>query len=189
MKNKFKIIAVLLTFVSIVLLVGLSYAWYQLTITGNNTIKLTTGTLEIDYSDNQDENYINLNNAEPMSDLEGMSTNPYTFTINNKGKLASDYTIYIDDENIDLFATRMPDRYVKYSLDIDGVTTTGTLSNLTIDENNTTTISRILKTGTIDSSKEVVCKLRIWISSDAPNSIMNNILSVKIRIVNTQPLE
>lgn len=187
MNKKSKSVVFVLLVVAIIMLMGLSYAWYQLTLNGNNPITITTGTLEVSYSES--DGVINLTNAEPMSDEEGMSTNPYTLTITNTGNLASSYTIYADDTSISSEATRIPSEYVKYNIECDGISEQGTFDELEIDSNNTSTVSRILKTGSIDALDSLTCNLRIWISEDAPNSVMNNELGIKIRIVNTQPLE
>ena len=60
-----------------------------------NVIKV--GTLNIDFGEDS-SNTIDLSGQYPMSDEEGLTLTPYTFTITNTGTLSADYEVFIQDD-------------------------------------------------------------------------------------------
>lgn len=72
----------------LVAIVGATFAWFSATVSGNNTassVKVQAGTLGITYADGSSN--INLTNAMPGA------TAYKTFTIQNTGQIAANYTI------------------------------------------------------------------------------------------------
>ena len=70
--------------ISIIALIGTTYALLTTRIEGNKTVSLTAGILKVDF---EEGNRINLENVAPISDSAGQKGTPYTFTITNNGKL------------------------------------------------------------------------------------------------------
>ena len=199
--NKKKIIALA---VALVLLIGGTYAWLTLTLTGTKTARIEAGTLSLELVDEANE--INVENALPVTDDEGKATDPYVFTLNNNGNITSLYTVYLDSAAIDEGLSAMPQNRVKYSvvktvktivgsrdsLNEDGdaadtVVSTETLATDVYNSGAETISSKMLDTGSLASGNYIDYELRLWISSDATNDEMKNTaFAGKLRIEATQ---
>jgi hypothetical protein len=162
------------------LLLGLSFAYLTLTLKGTKTNTLVVGTLSVVLDDSTSSG-ISLENAIPMSDTKGLTTTAYTFTVTNNGNISSDYTIYLDDTDLETGETRMSDSYVKYSLTKNGGTaTTALLPTIGTNPN------RVLDSGTINTSITNTYTLRVWIDSATGNDVMGKVFRGKIRVVANQ---
>ena len=89
-KKKYIIISVIIISISIIALVGASYALLTMTIEGDKKITLTAGILQVDFKEGDN---INLDNVAPMTNREGLKTTPYTFTITNTGNINAYYHV------------------------------------------------------------------------------------------------
>jgi len=87
-----KLIVAIIT-VTLVLILGTSYAFFAFTLKAEKELSVVTGTFKIDY---KDQNKIELENAYPMKDAKGMSLTPYEFTIENTGDLKALYDISLE---------------------------------------------------------------------------------------------
>ena len=173
-KKRLLVVAILL---AVIVLIGGTYAWLTLTKTGTKTNIIKAGSLQL-MLDDTTSNGILLQNAIPISDTKGLQTDAYTFTLENKGTMAADYTIYLDDIAIDTDKDRMNDKDVKYSLTKNGTdTNTALLSTLE---------DRKLDLGTISAKTTNSYTLRLWISSTAGNDVMGKIFNAKLRIEASQ---
>lgn len=199
--NKKKIIALA---VALVLLVGGTYAWLTLTLTGTKTARIEAGTLSLELVDEANE--INVENALPVTDEEGKATDPYVFTLNNNGNITSLYTVYLDSAAIEEGLSAMPQDKVKYSvvktvktivgsrdsLNEDGdtadtVVSTETLATDVYNSGTETISSKMLDTGSLAAGNYIDYELRLWISSEATNDEMKNTaFAGKLRIEATQ---
>lgn len=159
----------------LVLTIGFSYAWYNLTLNGTKESKLVVGTLSLNL-DEKSEKGITINNAEPVTDEIGIRYTPYTFSVTNTGNLDSNYSIYLDDLDIDSGKLRLDDKYVKYSLvKDDEIVATRLLSDITGEK-------RVLDTGSLLSGQTVNYKLKLWVDVNTPNEEQNKVFSSQIRI-------
>ena len=86
-RKKYIIISVVIILISIIALIGASYALLTLTVEGDKKITLTAGILKVDFSEGDT---INLDNTAPISDTQGSKTTPYTFTITNTHEIEFD---------------------------------------------------------------------------------------------------
>ena len=154
-KNKKQVIAIAL---ALVLLVGGSYAWLTTTLKGTKKVRIEAGTLSLVLNEG---NEINVEDSLPMTDIDGLKTDAYTFTLQNNGNVTSNYTIYLDDASIDSADERFDDNALKYSLKKnDGVSTTALLSTLN---------QRVLDSGTIEAGTTNTYSLNLWIKDEATN--------------------
>ncbi len=177
-KNKI-ILVIILILISLIALVGSSYALLTKSFKSKK-ISMEVGTLKIDFAEG---NAINMANAAPMTDSDGLKSTPYTFTITNGGDINAYYTVSNEEE----LANTLDTNYLKmrltgsdgYDSGIKTVKELGTETYKLVDET-------LLATG-----KSVTYELRMWISQDAGNDIQDKIYKSKIVVngaSNKQPV-
>ncbi len=162
-----------------VFVLGGTYAWFTLQLKGTKVNVLKAGTLSIILND-ENSMGISQEKAVPTLDEVGETLDPYHFTLENHGEMASDYTIYFDDIDLEADETRMSDSFVKYQLMKDGVKTTALLSKTGSHPN------RILDSGTIAGGQTITYDLRLWIDSATGNEAMGQVVRGKIRVLALQ---
>ena len=183
MKNKRKNLLILLFLMFItVLVIGVSYALLTKNIIGgNNKVVYKVGDLEVKLDESGSKD-ISLTNAMPEEDSEGLTTEPYSFSIVNNATTDLKYTIYLEDDtdaknscgtNCEL----VPYNFVKYNLSSDSTS---------LKTNNLSSSSTELYTGTITSKSTDKFNLRVWLSIDADNTAMNKYYFGKIKVVINQ---
>ena len=182
MNNKKKIALLVVLLVVLVAVLGVSFAWYQVTLTGENSLNMVSGSLNVTYATKGGS--ISMENAEPCTDLEGTNLTGYSFEMNNTSDVESCYTIYLDDQQIT--GSRMNDQYVKYILTKDNTNTVSTLNLVDRNTLESGLVSRTLKQGSIPANTKYTFTLKLWMSSDADNSQMNTKFKARIRVSNTQ---
>ena len=166
-KNKI-ILVIILILISLIVLVGSSYALLTKSFKSKK-LSMEVGTLKIDFAEG---NAINMANAAPMTDSDGMKTTPYTFTITNSGDINVYYTVSNEEE----LSNTLDTSYLRmkltgsdgYDSGIKTVKELGTETYKLVDET-------LLATG-----KSVTYELRMWISQDAGNDIQDKIYKSKI---------
>ena len=184
-KNNKKIIVVALV---LILIIGGTYAWLTTTVKGTKKVEIEAGTLKLTLDEG---NEINAADTVPMTDIEGLKTAAYTFTLKNTGTITSEYTIYIDDDTIDDTKQRLDDDALKYSLKKnDEDQTMALLSTLKVDG------ERVLESGRIEPQKTNTYELRLWIKEDATTndvqvkkddeSVVGRVFAGKLRIEASQ---
>ena len=166
-KNKI-ILVIILILISLIALVGSSYALLTKSFKSKK-LSMEVGTLKIDFAEG---NAINMANAAPMTDSDGLKSTPYTFTITNGGDINAYYTVSNEEE----LANTLDTSYLRmkltgsdgYDSGIKTVKELGTETYKLIDDT-------LLETG-----KSVTYELRMWISQDAGNNIQDKIYKSKI---------
>lgn len=111
-KYKKILLAIILTFI---LILSCSFAWFKLNKTSTVVNKIKAGNLELVLDDTTTDGIL-LEKAIPLSETNGKKTVQYTFTLENKGSTAANYTIYLDDIPLNDNEIRMQDKYVRYRL-------------------------------------------------------------------------
>ena len=172
MKNKKIIILIILILISILTLIGSSYALLTKKFTSKK-LSVEVGTLKVDFTEG---NAITMDNVVPMTDENGMNTTPYTFTITNSGTIDSYYTISNEENTNNTLDTT----YLKYKL----VSNDGYDSGIKRLKDIGTGTYRIVDERSLVKNKSTTYKLYLWIASDAGNDIQNKIYKSKI-IVNS----
>ncbi len=168
MRNKRIVILVILILISIVTLIGSSYALLTKSFKGDK-LSMQVGTLKVDFTEG---NSINLNNTIPMSDTDGLSTTPYTFTITNSGTIDAYYTVSNEEDSSNTLDTS----YLKMRLTSDDGYDSGIVKVKELGKETYQLVSSTLLT----KNKSVTYKLYLWVSSDADNSIQNKTFKSKI---------
>ena len=171
-KNKI-ILVIILILISLIALVGSSYALLTKSFKSKK-LSMEVGTLKIDFAEG---NAINMANAAPMTDSDGLKSTPYTFTITNGGDINAYYTVSNEEE----LANTLDTNYLKmrltgsdgYDSGIKTVKELGTETYKLVDET-------LLATG-----KSVTYELRMWISQEAGNDIQDKVYKSKIVVNGT----
>lgn len=161
--------------VILILFLGGAYAWLALSLQGKQTNNVIVGNLSLKLDNNSEGIY--LDDAYPVSDEVGLSSNPYAFSLTNDGNIPSSYTIYLDDEEIEDSLIRMNEDYIKYSLVRNGVR-----QNIKFLSTTNTKLGRVLDSGVLESGQTNEYDLRLWIASETENDVMTTIFSGRIRI-------
>ena len=168
-KKKYIVLAIVTIVISIVALIGASYALLTITLEGDKKITLTAGILKVDFSDG---NYINLDNIAPMSDSGGLKTTPYTFTITNTGNINAYYHVSLEEES----TNTLPNSYLKMRLTNDqgydsGVVKVSSYGTGSFD---------ITSEATLEPSDKVTYQLWMWLDYNADNSAQGKEYKSKI---------
>ena len=179
-KNNKKFIIIGLIII-VLLLIGLAFAYLRTTLQGDKDYAIRAGTLNLTLTEG---NELTLEKLIPLEDSEGMNLNGFNFSLTNEGNIDTDYTIYLDDIELDTNETRMPDSSIRYSLtrndevgDAKDLTSMGSNPNRRVDY------------GTISPDETVNYTLRIWIDYDATTEeASGKTFKGKLRVEATQPV-
>ena len=153
----------LLSLLVLVLLVSIGKETYALFTNEVSSIVQSygTGTLKLSYSNTN----INLDNAYPLTDQEGMALNENTITITNIGTLAYKFNVILDPSSDSTISSDL----IRVSMDGENPATLSTDSNIIIRD-------VILNPG---SSRTFTIKL--WINSNTSSSdILNKKFSASL---------
>lgn len=164
-KTKLKIAGLLI--VLLVVVIGASYAAFSFTKRGETRNTVSTGTLKMRVTS---MNTLSLTDAVPTRDVDGRSSSPYTFVINNIGTSSASYRLKIVEdkeeyERDNCTDSKMPWNKLRYSITRnDEVTQTGNLGDT----------KGILDEATIEKKgEENTYSLRIWIDQEAGMEVAN----------------
>ena len=165
-ETKRRLVITLLGIVAIVaLLTGISYAAFQTDLEGTETNAVKTGCLKVTMTDNGN---VSITNAAPQKDENGLSNDPYTYTLTNTCTVDATYLTTINvlnGSNMDNISK------VKVSLSGDTYVEPTIESNLPetelVDESETSVVkSYVLDEGTLSVGESKTFNLRTWIDYD-----------------------
>ena len=168
-RKKYIVLVIVTIVISVIALIGASYALLTMTIEGDKKITLTAGILKVDF---EDGNYINLENAAPMTDVQGQKTTPYTFTITNTGNINAYYHVSIEEESTNTLANS----YLKMRLTNNQGYDSGVVK---VNSYGTGTFN-IKSEETLEPSDTVTYTLWMWLDETADNSAQGKEYKSKI---------
>ena len=168
-KKKYIIISIIVISISLIALIGTSYALLTMTIEGDKKISLTAGILKVDFTEG---NNINLDNIAPMTDKQGLKTTPYTFTITNTGNINAYYHVSIEEDS----NNTLSNRYLKMKMTGDNGYDSGVLK---VNNYGVGTFE-IRGEDVLEPSDKVTYQLWMWLDEDADNSAQGKIYQSKI---------
>ena len=164
-------------FILVILVIGVSFAAFSFSQTGEKTNTITTGIISMTYS--EPNNGINLVNALPITDKQGKvlsgTNNVFDFTvdttINGTGNTTINYAITgvssnstVDDSAIKIYLTNMDDNA---DSEILAPTKISSLTTTTGNEAYKAPSGEfILSSGTMNSSSSHKYRLRMWVADD-----------------------
>ena len=164
---------------------GVSYAVF-FKIDSSNTQVVTSGDLTIQFETTQ--NKITTANL-PQSNYEGRN-NVYSFSVTNKGTLDMKYDIYIfnDPEAANENKTYIPHEWLRVQLDDQEIKNLNQYPEEATEGDDTlkrkiNLSDLIVKAkGAADQKDVATHNIRIWIDEDAPESIIGNIVALKVEV-------
>lgn len=205
-KNK-KVITYVLLLFALICLISVSYISYNTysiwvkTYSQKGTNIVTTGCFELsvtDVDENNNSTAIDLKNAYPLSDTNGLLTKPYTLKISNICTVPSEYSIILNSFN----TTTLDEGVIKYQLKEKSLNSTETMllqdaDTYDLDETikndietaNSLTINKsyILADGTLNEDENITYELRVWLDYEATNEAMNKIFEAGVTVLSTSP--
>lgn len=178
-------------FVGIIVLIGVSYAWLTVTLTGTKDVVIRSGNLSLNL-DETSKDGINLNNTYPMTDQEGMKTTSYDFTLKNTGTISSNYVVSIEDvtEN----EKKLNANVLKYDLkktvySKDGIEKNNQTDTMQLLSSIKTDDGIIVDSGLLEEGEYITYELRVWIDYDAGNEYQESSFNGVLKIDGTQVIE
>ena len=168
-KKKYVILVVVTILVSIIALIGATYALLTMTIQGDKKVSLTAGILKVDFTEGDN---INLENAAPMTDAQGQKLTPYTFTITNTGNINAYYHVSLEEEA----TNTLTNSYLKMRLTNDAGYDSGVVQ---VSSYGTGTFD-IKSEETLEPEDKVTYQLWMWLDNNADNSAQGKEYKSKI---------
>ena len=179
MKKKISILIIGL--IIILASLGLSYAYWKITLMGDKGNNVTSGCFNIGMINQKDE--ITLGSTFPITDAEGLKLKPFSFTLKNTCTIFAHY--YVNMEMLE--GTTLNSKFVAVRVNNEAINTLDTykVANTTI---NTSTESRTIAEGYLGADEEVDYTVSFWMDEDATidDDVMNKIFKSKI-VINLEP--
>ena len=177
--NKYHIFLLMLTCCIVGLsILGVSYAYWRFTYVADKANNATSGCFNIELTDQKD--VINLTNAYPITDAEGLKLKPFSFTLKNTCSLFAHY--YVNLEMLE--GTTLNSKWVATKVNSDAITTLDQYKTTTTTISGSTE-SRTIAEGYLGSGDSVDYTLSLWMDEDATidDDVMNKIFKSKVMVV------
>ena len=179
MKKKISIL--IISLIIVLASLGLSYAYWQITLMGDKGNNVTSGCFNIEMINQKDE--ITLGSTFPITDAEGLKLKPFSFTLKNTCTIFAHY--YVNMEMLE--GTTLNSKFVAVRVNNEAINTLDTykVASTTI---NTSTESRTIAEGYLGADEEVDYTVSFWMDEDATinDDVMNKVFKSKI-VINSEP--
>ena len=180
--NKYHVLMLVLTCCIIGLAtVGVSYAYWRFTYIADKANTATSGCFNIELTDQKDE--INLTNAYPITDAEGLKLKPFSFTLRNSCSIFAHY--YVNLEMLE--GTTLNSKWVATKVNSDAITTLDKYKTATTTMTGSTE-ARTIAEGYLGADDTVDYTVSFWMDEDATinDDVMNKVFKSKI-VINSEP--
>ena len=167
----------------LVAVIGITFAFFSTGGTQDTANTFTSGCLNIELTDASSS--INLTNTYPISDVEGVDSTSYDFTIRNTCDTPTNYSINL--ESLNQVSNSLNADYIKVSLSSD--TFDNVISKLSTNTKATPELdgayeAYTLYTGNLGANETKTYHLKLWIDYDATVSeAANKTYSSKINVI------
>ena len=171
------------------IIVGVSYAFFSVGGSQEQANTFTSGCLNISLTSNSAS--INLTNTYPITDIEGLETTSYDFTITNTCSSETNYRINLESLNKQI--NSLGADYIKVALSSD--TVDNVISKLSSNTSVTPEIdgayeSYNLYTGTLKGEESKTYHLKLWIDYDATKEeAANKTYQSKINVIASSTID
>ncbi len=175
---KKKIIILIISLIIVLTSIGLSYAYWKITLMGDKGNNVTSGCFNIEMINQKDE--ITLGSTFPITDAEGLKLKPFSFTLKNTCTIFAHY--YVNMEMLE--GTTLNSRFVAVRVNNEAINTLDTykVASTTI---NASTESRTIAEGYLGADEEVDYTVSFWMDEDATinDDVMNKVFKSKVVVV------
>ena len=157
--------------VTVLVLIGVTYAYYRISKTQTNSNVIGTRTC-LDTTLTEETSEIVLSDAFPISDEDGLKQSPFTFTLTNNCDSYVKVTIALVSEyRTSTNTAYLKDNYVKSNLSTKGTNDGNSviLSTLSLGEVDINTQGYVLKTTGLKNKEAKSFDLRLWLDSETTN--------------------
>jgi len=180
-KKKRIMLTIVALLITVGMVVGVSYALWQVTLQQSSSNVITTGCFKVEFTD---KNPIHLERTYPITDEEGSKTTPYEFTITNTCDNDASYQINLEVLNS---STLTNIEYIREQLNEKGsisgsrILNTNDVVEKTLNEAKE---SYKLKEGVLKGQESKTYEFRLWLDESTPavSEVMNKTLNSKITI-------
>ena len=179
-KKYILILCILGGLLGVSLLVGVSYAYYMVSVSQNNKNIVKSSCLNLEITN--EENVIRLEKQIPIMNEEGKNLTPYTFTINNTCNSMMAYSLNLEE----LEGSTLASKYIMTMVNDKNYVNMASLSS-TDNYYANSVESRVLVTGSLGANASVDYSLRLWMDEDTPltSEAMNKSFRSKVVVVAT----
>ncbi|CCZ89647.1 putative uncharacterized protein [Coprobacillus sp. CAG:605] len=179
-KKYILILCILGGLLGVSLLVGVSYAYYMVSVSQTNKNIVRSSCLNLSISN--EENVIKLEKQIPIMNEEGKKLTPYTFTINNACSSMMAYSLNLEE----LEGSTLASKYIMTMVNDKSYVNMASLSS-TDNYYANSVESRVLVTGSLGANASVDYSLRLWMDEDTPltSEAMNKSFRSKVVVVAT----
>ena len=162
------------------LLVGVSYAYYMVSVSQTNKNVVKSSCLNLSISN--EENVIRLEKQIPIMNEEGKKLTPYTFTVNNTCNSMMAYSLNLEE----LEGSTLASKYIMTMVndrDYINMASLGSTDNYYANS----VESRVLATGSLGPNASIDYSLRLWMDEATPltSEAMNKSFRSKVVVVAT----
>lgn len=160
----------------LVVFAGISYAFFTKVIKSESDVIVRSGDLQIIFNGSD----VISGDFLPISNEDGMAMDGYTFSVSNTGSLNVAYKVEIySDTSID--GTPIPHEYIMVSFNGEEAKQ---LSTLTTTATGYSEIENVYLLGNANLAKNNTSDntIKLWISEDAPLSIIGNKVAFKVKV-------
>ena len=175
MQKKSKISIFIIGLVIVLTSIGLSYAYWRFTFISDKANKGTSGCFNIELAEEKDE--INLTNAYPITDAEGLKLKPYSFTLRNSCSIFAHY--YVNLEMLE--GTTLNSKFIATKINSDAITTLDKYKTATPTMNGSTE-ARTIAEGYLGAGDSIDYTVSFWMDEDVTinDDAMNKVFKSKI---------
>ena len=175
MKKKSKFSLIIICLIIILVSIGLSYAYWRFTFISDKTNKGTSGCFNIELTDQKDE--INLTNAYPITDAEGLKLKPYSFTLRNSCSIFAHY--YVNLEMLE--GTTLNSKFIATKINSDAITTLDKYTTAATTMTGSTE-ARTIAEGYLGAGDSIDYTISFWMDEDVTinDDAMNKVFKSKI---------
>ncbi len=174
--NNKKLYFILAILGTVLLLSGVSFAIFTILLQGTEKQQLIAGELLLELDESQP---LNVANAIPVTDEDGLASTPFTFSIENTGTIEASYKVYIDELPLEAGQTRLDPGKIKYELKANG---SRIAYGILPDDN------MLLYESNIAVGININFELRLWIDWDVTTLVRTDTFSSKLRVEGSQEL-
>ena len=169
MRKKYIIISIIVVLISLIALIGTTYAFLTMTIEGDKVVSIRAGVFKVDFTEGDS---ITLDNAAPTSDSKGQNTTPYTFTITNEGNLTAYYHVLMEEDS----ANTLSNSYLKMRITGSNGYDSGVVKVSSYGAG----IFEIIGENELAVDETVTYNLWMWLDENADNSVQGKSYKSKI---------